>query len=225
MRVLHCDNHVLAVYKPAGLPVQADRSGDPDLLTLAKSWVAKTFDKPGAAFVGLVHRLDRPARGVVVLARTSKGAARLSTQFRDRTVRKTYEVVVHGRPAGTHGRLQDWLVTSETSTRVVQTRNSLDTGRGQLAELDWQLLGHQDGLSWLRIDLHSGRKHQIRVQWASRGLPVLGDLRYGAPYALPDRSIALLARRLEVSHPTTAERLAWTAADPHGWPWGPDEPR
>lgn len=217
MRVLHCDNHVLAVYKPAGLPVQADRSGDADLVRLAKAWVGAEFHKPGAVFVGLVHRLDRPARGVVVLGRTSKGAARLSAQFRDRTVRKTYEVVVIGRPQGSQGRMEDWLEASETRTRIV------GAGHGQLAVLDWQLLAHRDGLSWLRIDLHSGRKHQIRVQLAARGLPVLGDLRYGAPSPLADRGIALLARRLEAEHPTSGQRCVWTADDPPGWPWRPDE--
>jgi 23S rRNA pseudouridine1911/1915/1917 synthase len=218
VHVLHCDNHVLAVYKPGGLPVQADASGDADLLNLAKAWVARAFDKPGAAWLGLVHRLDRPARGVVVLGRTSKGAARLSAQFRERSTRKTYRVVVVGRPPAPVGERCDWLLADERGARRVAE------GEGQRASLAWQTLAERDGLSLLEVDLHTGRKHQIRVQLAGLGCPVLGDLRYGAPAALPDHNIALLAHRLEIDHPTRSERLQFVAPEPPGWPWRPHEP-
>jgi 23S rRNA pseudouridine1911/1915/1917 synthase len=218
VQILHCDNHLLVVYKPGGLPVQADVTADPDLLTLAKAWIAREFHKPGAVWLGLVHRLDRPARGVVVLARTSKAAARLSEQFRERTTGKTYRVVVHGRPAQPAGTLHDWLESDEKGSRRVAE------GQGREAALDYRTLATHGGLTLLEVDLHTGRKHQIRVQLAAIGCPVLGDLRYGAPAPLPDRNIGLLAYRLELRHPTTAERLTFTAPEPPGWPWQPHEP-
>ncbi|MBI5607918.1 MAG: RNA pseudouridine synthase [Deltaproteobacteria bacterium] len=217
MQILYVDNHLLVVYKPAGLPVQADASGDIDLLTMAKHWIKREYAKPGEVFVGLVHRLDRPARGVVVLARTSKAAARLSEQFRNRTTVKRYEVVVLGQPEPPAAELRDQLQSDERGSRVVAS--------GQPASLDYRTLDRRGDRSWLEVDLHSGRKHQIRVQLASRGWPVLGDLRYGAKEPLADQSIALLARRLEIDHPTRAERLSFAAPDPPGWPWQPNESR
>lgn len=218
VQILHCDNHLLVVYKPGGLPVQADATGDPDLLTLAKAWIAREFHKPGAVWLGLVHRLDRPARGVVVLARTSKAAARLSEQFRQRTTAKTYRVVVHGRPPHTAGTLHDWLESDDKGSRRVAE------GHGREASLEYRTVATHAGLTLLEVDLHSGRKHQIRVQLAGIGCPVLGDLRYGAAAPLPDRNIALLAYRLQLQHPTTGQRLTFTAPEPPGWPWQPDEP-
>jgi len=217
MQILYVDNHLLVVYKPAGLPVQADASGDLDLLTMAKRWIKQEYAKPGEVFVGLVHRLDRPARGVVVLARTSKAASRLSEQFRNRTTSKRYEVVVLGRPEPPTGELRDDLQSDERGSRVA-------TG-GAPSSLGYQTLARRGDRAWLAIDLHTGRKHQIRVQLASRGWPVLGDLRYGAKDPLPDQSIALLARRLEIEHPTRGERMGFDAPDPPGWPWQPNESR
>ncbi len=218
VQILHCDNHLLVVYKPGGLPVQADVTADPDLLTLAKAWIAQEFHKPGAVWLGLVHRLDRPARGVVVLARTSKAAARLSLQFRERTTEKTYRVVVHGQPEPPSGELTHWLESDDRGSRVVAP------GHGKEARLAYRTLSTQGDKTLLEIDLHSGRKHQIRVQMAAIGCPVLGDLRYGAPLPLPDRNIALLAYRLVLQHPTTAIRLTFVAPEPPGWPWQPHEP-
>ncbi len=217
MQILYVDNHLLVVYKPAGLPVQADASGDIDLLTLAKAWIKKEYSKPGEVFVGLVHRLDRPARGVVVLARTSKAAARLSEQFRSRTTHKRYEVVVLGQPEPPAAELHDQLFSDERGTRVVSS--------GSASSLHYRTLEHRGDRTWLEVDLHSGRKHQIRVQLASRGWPVLGDLSYGAKNPLQDQSIALLARRLDIDHPTRSERLSFVAPDPPGWPWQPNEGR
>lgn len=226
MHVLHCDNHLLLVYKPAGVPVQADDSGDLDLLSAARRWIEVEFAKPGKAFVGLVHRLDRPARGLVALARTSKGAARLSEQFRGRSVTKRYQAVVHGVPPSDHGELRDWLSSDERGSRVVAA------GSGAESLLRYHVAEVRQGCARLEIDLLTGRKHQIRVQLASRGWPILGDLRYaglaarpGTPplAALADRSIALLAWQLELDHPTRGERLRFEAPLPPGWPWAPDE--
>ncbi len=219
LQVLHTDNHLLVVYKPGGVPVQADASGDPDLLTMGKAWIAEQFAKPGAVYLGLVHRLDRPARGVVVFGRTSKAAARLSEQFRERGVEKVYRVVVCGQPRAATGTLTHWLESGENGTRVVPQ------GRGKLSTLDYRVLDRRGGLTLCEIDLHTGRKHQIRAQLAAIGCPVLGDLRYGAPAPLPDRCIALLAARLTLDHPTTKARLQFRAPEPPGWPWQPLEPR
>lgn len=222
MKVLHTDNHLLVVYKPGGVPVQADATGDPDLLTQAKAWLAAEFHKPGAVWLGLVHRLDRPARGVVVLARTSKAAARLSAQFAGRSTDKVYRVVVHGRPPQDQGTLEHALESDDRGSRVVAA------GRGKPARLDYQLLEQKvvagQPLSLLEVRLHTGRKHQIRLQLSTIGCPVLGDLRYGAPAPLPDRNIALLAWRLGLEHPTTGERLGFESPLPPGWPWQPHEP-
>jgi 23S rRNA pseudouridine1911/1915/1917 synthase len=226
MHVLHCDNHLIIAYKPAGVPVQADESGDLDLLSRARRWIEVEFHKPGKAFIGLVHRLDRPARGLVALARTSKGAARLSEQFRSRSVTKRYQAVVRGVPSQPQGELRDWLVSDDKGSRVVAS------GQGAESALLYRVAEVRQGCARLEIDLLTGRKHQIRVQLASRGWPILGDLRYGglavraggqAVEPLADRSIALLAWQLELDHPTRAERLSFEAPLPPGWPWAPDE--
>lgn len=217
MHVLHCDNHVIVVYKPAGVPVQADDSGDLDLLSRTRRWVEVEFHKPGKAFVGLVHRLDRPARGLVAIARTSKGASRLSEQFRSRTVSKHYQAVVQGVPEQEQGELCDWLLSDERGSRVCKP------GQGAQAVLRYRVASVQNGKALLDIELLTGRKHQIRVQLATRGWSILGDLRYGAAVPLADRSIALLAQRLAFDHPISAERLSFVAPTPPGWPWAANE--
>jgi 23S rRNA pseudouridine1911/1915/1917 synthase len=217
--IVYSDNHLLVVYKPAGIPTQADASGDVDLVTLAKAWVAHEFAKPGAVYLGLLHRLDRPARGLVALARTSKAAARLSAQFAGHTTRKTYRVVVHGCPPTPRGTLEHWLQPGEVHTRVVGPE------QGQYAKLDYTLLSKQGQQSLLEVALYTGRKHQIRCQLAQIGCPVVGDLRYGAPQPLPDRSIALLAFALGLEHPTLHTPLLLQAPEPPGWPWRINEPR
>lgn len=224
LHVLYADNHLLVVHKPAGLPVQGDSSGDVDLLTLGKAWIRADKHKPGDVYLGLVHRLDRPARGVVVLARTSKAAARLSAQFRERTTQKTYRVVVHGVPPKSADSLVHFLESDERGSRVVSP------AVGKEARLDYRVLATHvlatgATLTHLEVELHSGRKHQIRVQLASVGCPVLGDLRYGAPAPLADRGIALLAWRLVIQHPTLGQAMTFQAADVPGWPWNPLTPR
>lgn len=219
LQIVYCDNHVLVVYKPAGVPTQADASGDVDLVSLAKQWVGHTFAKPGAVYLGLLHRLDRPARGLVAFARTSKAAARLSAQFAGHSAQKTYQVVVQGRPPQQSAVLVDWLKPSEGSTQVVRP------GQGQEARLSYQVLQQRDDQTLLQVALQTGRKHQIRCQLAHLGCPVVGDLRYGARAALPDRSIALLASRLVLEHPTLHTPMDLQSPLPPGWPWRIAEPR
>ena len=213
--VIYEDNHLLAVYKPSGLLVQGDRTGDMCLLDLAKRWLKNRYRKPGKVFLGMVHRLDRPAAGVVVFARTSKAAGRLSRQFRERTVQKDYLAVVKGTVAKNSEPLVHHIERRERLSRVI----SKSTKRSQEARLRYTVLGRKDDKSLLRIVLETGRRHQIRVQLAHIGHPLIGDLRYGAGTPLPERQIALLAYSLRVDHPTRNIRLALTSPIPLQWPW------
>jgi 23S rRNA pseudouridine1911/1915/1917 synthase len=216
--VLYLDNHLLAVYKPSGLLVQGDQTGDICLLDLGKTWLKALYSKPGKVFLGMVHRLDRPVAGVVLFARTSKAAARLSRQFRERSVEKTYLAVVDGRLPKESGRLVHHIERTHRQSRVV----SKSTGSSKEAGLHYRVLGRDGEKSLLQIRLETGRRHQIRIQLAHMGCPILGDLRYGAAAALPDRQIALLAHHLVVDHPTKSEPVILTCPLPQGWPW-PDD--
>lgn len=211
-QILYHDNHLLIVNKPAGMLVQADKTGDLDLLTWAKAWVKKEFTKPGDVYLGLVHRLDRPVSGVVALARTSKAASRLAAQFRTRAVRKVYWALVTGTPAPEAALRSNLVRHAGKSSRVGEA------GEGQAAELRYRRLGARDDAALLEIELGTGRHHQIRLQLAEAGLPILGDLRYGAAVKFGDgSSIALHSRRLEIDHPTKQERLVFEAPPPPAW--------
>ncbi len=214
--VLYLDNHLLAVGKPAGLLVQADRTGDPDLLTLGKAFLKERFDKPGNVFLGLVHRLDRPVSGVVVLARTSKAASRLSDQFRRRVPEKRYLALVEGRLSG-QGTREDWLAKVDRHVRVVKPGHP----QGKRAELRWQALASERTpsgvLSLVEVTLLTGRAHQIRVQLAALGHPIRGDLRYGAGREFDGRNLALHSYRLDIEHPTKREPMSFSAPPPPTW--------
>ncbi|MEE4112557.1 MAG: RluA family pseudouridine synthase [Desulfobacteraceae bacterium] len=213
--VIYEDNHLLAVYKPSGLLVQGDRTGDVCLLDLGKRWLKARYRKPGNVFLAMVHRLDRPVAGVVLFARTSKAAGRLSRQFRERTVEKRYLAVVQGIVPNKAGRLIHHIERRRQLSRVV----ARPTKQSQEARMRYRLLGKVRGKSLLQVILETGRRHQIRVQLADLGHPILGDLRYGAACALPGKQIALLARELIVDHPTSGTRLVFTCPIPLAWPW------
>jgi 23S rRNA pseudouridine1911/1915/1917 synthase len=213
--VFHEDNHLLALYKPAGLLVQGDETGGANLLDLAKGWIKQRHGKPGRVFLGLVQRLDRPVAGVMLFARTSKAAARLSAQIRRRETRKIYLAVVEGRlPAGS-GELAHSIERQDRLSRII-ARPSPSSRDARLA---YRVLGAAEGRSLVEIELETGRKHQIRLQLAHIGCPVVGDVRYGAAAPLAARRIALLARELAVEHPTRREILTFTCPLPEGWPW------
>ena len=215
------DNHLLVVIKPANLPSQADDSGDPDLLTLLKEDRKLRYHKPGNVYLGLVHRLDRPVGGVMVFAKTSKAAARLSDQVRTRQLRKTYLAVTRGRPQAAMGHLEHYLSKDQRTNRV--TAVPPGTPGAKEASLDFEVLAGAAAadLALLRVDLHTGRSHQIRVQLAAIGHPLFGDRKYGAGAGKeePGQPIALWATALHFSHPTTKEPLTFQAPPPAVHPW------
>jgi 23S rRNA pseudouridine1911/1915/1917 synthase len=213
--VLYEDNHLLAVYKPSGLLVQGDHTGDVCLLDLGKRWLKVRYHKPGRVFLGMVHRLDRPVAGVVLFARTSKAAGRLAAQFRERTVEKQYLAVVSGAVAEDSGQLVHQIERRDRRSRVVPT----PTADSREARLRYTVIGKDREKSLLQVILETGRRHQIRIQLSQMGHPILGDLRYGAQRPLADRRIALLAQVLTVDHPTRDERLVIRCPLPRQWPW------
>ncbi len=196
--VLYEDNHLLALAKPAGLATMGRFPGELTLLAAAKEYIKRKYAKPGNVYLGVVSRLDAAVSGVVLLARTSKAAARLAERFREREVRKTYWALVEGRLEPQVGPCRDWLVKDEARRRVCVCRAGTPGARE--AHLSYRLLASVGGDSLLEIDLETGRKHQIRVQLASRGHPILGDAKYGSRSKFA-RGIALHARRLVVPHP------------------------
>lgn len=214
LKVLFEDNHCLAVLKPAGLLTMGDRTGDVSAVDLAREYLRRKYDKPGNVFVGVVHRLDRPVSGVLLFARTSKAAARLSEQFRKHSIRKVYHCVVEGRPPKPSGELVDLLVKDETRNLTRVARGSEEDGR--LSRLNYRCLKSVGSLSLLEIELLTGRSHQIRVQLSSRKWPICGDAKYGSKTKL-DGWLALHAESLTFEHPTQREPITVTAPHPAEW--------
>jgi tRNA pseudouridine32 synthase/23S rRNA pseudouridine746 synthase/23S rRNA pseudouridine1911/1915/1917 synthase len=210
--VVYCDDALLVVNKPPGVLAQADYTGDPDVLALGREWLAAHRGVPSDVFLGLVHRLDRPASGLMVLARTSDAARRLSQQFRERTVTKRYLALVEGTAVGV-GACEDYVQRDGRQMYVA----SPDDPEAQRAVLEWQSLAQGGGTSLLQVRLRTGRRHQIRVQLAHRGHPIVGDLRYGAARELDGQHLALHAYHLAVEHPTTAKGMRWMAPVPDAW--------
>ena len=217
--VLHVDNHLLALHKPAGVPVVPDESGDESLYDAAREWIRREFAKPGEVFLGVVHRLDRPVSGVVLFARTSKAASRLSEQFRSHSVRKLYFGVSETRPRGEGGVLEQWL--DKDAERNVVSVLERERAGAQLAVTRWRLARFERGLAQLDLEPRTGRPHQLRVAAASLGSPLLGDLKYGAARPLPDKSVGLHAAELEVEHPTLRTPLVLRTPPPatEWWEW------
>lgn len=224
LHVLYEDNHLLAVNKPPGLLVQGDRSEQATLLDLARDYLKRKHGKPGNVYLGLVHRLDRPVAGVVLLARTSKAAGRLSESFRAGEVEKVYWAVVGPAPAVPEAEIACWL--GATGDPEGRTRAGFEHFPGaREARLSYRVVERAAGLAWLEVRPRTGRRHQIRAQLALIGSPILGDVKYGFPRRRRDRSIALLARSLVVAHPVRPEPVRLEAEPPAGWPWPPRPPR
>ena len=220
--ILFEDNHCLVVDKPAGLLAQGDSTGDPSLVDwVAGYWKAK-YAKPGNVFVGLVHRLDRPTSGLVLLARTSKAAGRLAEQFRVGSIRKTYLAVCEGTIAGTGGTWEDVLIKDPATNRV-RVAGRGEAG-GQVARVAYEVGLRADRRVGMVLSPLTGRGHQLRVQLASRGLPIVGDAKYGSKAQLEAADglprIALHASRLVFTHPTKGEPCEVRAPLPSDWPAG-----
>ncbi|HOX25569.1 MAG TPA: RluA family pseudouridine synthase [Candidatus Krumholzibacteria bacterium] len=218
LQILFEDNHLLAVVKPANLLVQGDSTGDPTLLEAARTYLKAEYAKPGNVYLGLVHRLDRPVSGVVLFARTSKAAARLSRQFREGTVRKIYLAVVEGGCEPPAGELVHYLASTGDARGV--TRAALAAFPGsKLARLRYHVTDRAADRSRLEIELITGRRHQIRAQLALAGWPVWGDAKYGARPRASTAGIGLHAWRLGVVHPVSGEPVVLEASPPAEWPW------
>jgi len=213
VKVLYLDNHLLAVEKPPNMPTQADDSRDVDLLSACKAYIAEKFQKPGEAYLGLVHRLDRPAGGAMVFARTSKAAARLTRAFAGHDLEKIYLAVAQG-DVSAPGRLRDHLVKGADG--MVRVAGADEPGAKE-ARLTYMPLKTREGLTLVEVSLKTGRPHQIRVQLANAGHPLWGDNRYGG--GAPGQQLALWSHRLTIPHPTRPERLTFTSNPPHSGVW------
>lgn len=216
IEVLYEDNHLLVVVKPPDIPVQGDISGALDLLTLIKEDIKIRFNKPGNVFLGLVHRLDRPVGGTMVFAKTSKAASRLSEQIRKHEMGKIYLCVVQGCPEALRGRLVDFLL-KDTQLNVVSVVEE-GTPQSKQAILDYEVLNQSQGLSLVKVNLMTGRSHQIRVQMANNGTPLFGDTKYGYQGNRNDQ-LALWSHKLSICHPITKERMLFTSSPPDQYPW------
>lgn len=216
LKIIFVDSHLIAVHKPAGWLTQSDGPDTPNLLEATRQWIKTKYRKPGNVYLGLVHRLDRPVSGVVLFARTSKAASRISQQFRERTVQKTYRVCVAGVPENPKARLVHYLRKEKSLKATVFPRPAPDAKK---AELDYRVVTAGSQASELEIILRTGRFHQIRAQLAFVGHPVLGDQKYGSAHALPEQRIALYARQIKLQHPTTREEIVLESPAPPGWPF------
>ena len=217
--ILYEDNHLLVLYKPAGLIMQRDYRNKANLLDLARLWIKENKGKPGNVYIGMGHRLDAPVAGAVVLARTSKAASRLSDQFRRGSIEKQYLAVVEGRPPKAADRLATLMVRSGRFSRIAPR----PAPGVQEAALRYRVLNSREDKSLLAVILETGRRHQIRLQLSHLGCPILGDVHYGAASAMPHGRIALLARAIAFDHPTLKTRLRLESPLPQGWPWPAEE--
>lgn len=213
--ILYEDNHLLVVNKPAGLATQGAAEGEPSLVTLAQDYLRIKYNKPGNVYVGVVSRLDAFVTGVVILARTSKAAARLSEQFRLGSPEKCYWALVSGSPQPPAGECVDWLYKDDAAHRMCAVASP--RAGAQEARLTYRTLQRLANTTLLEIELQTGRKHQIRVQLSRRGWPILGDQKYGSDRSFP-RGIALHSRRLALKHPVRDETLRFEAPLPRYWP-------
>lgn len=216
--ILHEDNSVLVVVKPQNISSQADSSGDLDLLTLLKQYIKNKYNKPGNVYLGLVHRLDRPTGGVMVFAKNSKAAERLSKQIVDGDMTKQYLATVVGAPKEKKATLVNYLKKNALTNNVyVATFGDHNAKR---AELSYDLLEtSRDNMSLVKVQLGTGRSHQIRVQFSAIGCPVFGDVRYGGDVMGKGYNLALWAYRLEFNHPVSKERMVFVSYPPDGEPW------
>lgn len=212
MKVIYEDNHIIIVYKESGEIVQGDKTGDTPLSDTVKTYIKERYAKPGAVFLGVVHRLDRPVAGLVVFARTSKALSRLNDMFRKGEVHKTYWAIVEMRKEEGNTDKEEWLTLEHWLTRNEQQNKSYAYDRevpgAKKAVLRYRTLADGDRYKLLEVQLLTGRHHQIRCQLAAAGHPIKGDLKYGARRSNPDGSISLLAHRVEFVHPVSKQNIS-----------------
>ena len=217
LEILYEDNHIIVVKKEPNIPSQADKTEDLDMLTIIKQYLKEKYDKPGNVYLGLVHRLDRPVGGVMVFAKTSKAASRLSNQVREKVFKKKYLAVVDGKFENKNGVLEDYLYKDERNnmSKVV----SKDKKNAKLAKLDYEVLAYNEvkNLSLVKVNLHTGRHHQIRVQLANSGHSIFGDQKYGSRGK--GKQIALWAYELIIQHPVTKEELTFKCLPESNGTW------
>ncbi|MCI7083797.1 MAG: RluA family pseudouridine synthase [Tenericutes bacterium] len=211
INIIYEDNHLLVVEKPINIIVQEDNTKDKDLLTILKEYIKEKYNKPGNVYLGLVHRLDRPVGGIMVFAKTSKAAGRLSEQIRNKTFKKTYNAIVMGN-INQSGKLEDYLLKDEKKN-IVKVDKS-----GKLAILYYKKLSYKDNMSLVEINLETGRSHQIRVQMSNYGYPLFGDQKYNKKASVGEQ-IALFAKKIEFVHPITREKLVFEIDLPNRYPF------
>ena len=217
LKILYEDNHIIVVQKPPNIPSQADKTEDEDMLTIIKKYLKEKYNKPGNVYLGLIHRLDRPVGGVMVFAKTSKAAARLSEQVREKVFRKEYIAIVDGKFEEKQGTLENYLLKNERNnlSKVVNE----ETKNAKYAKLDYEVIWYNDeiNMSVVKVLLHTGRHHQIRVQLANINHSISGDQKYGTRGR--GKQIALWAYRLTIYHPITKEQLTFTDIPEHIGSW------
>lgn len=217
LTILHEDNHIIVVLKPQNVPTCEDESKDLDLLNMVKNYIKTTYNKQGNVYLGLVHRLDRPTGGIMVFAKTSKAASRLSEQLKDGDFEKKYLAVTVGKPKEDQDTLRHYLKKNAVNNMVYVSSQSVEGAK--YAELDYRVMEEINGLSLLNVRLHTGRSHQIRVQLNAIGCPLFGDMRYGGEKAKKG-NLALWAYYLAFTHPVTKERMVFrTEPNREGIPW------
>lgn len=211
------DNHLLVVEKPPNLLSQGDKTGDADILTLLKEDIKMRYNKPGNVYLGLVHRLDRPVGGVMVFAKTSKAAARLSDQIRKRELEKIYMAVIHGKPFKAKDALVHHLIKDNRTNTVTTTKSGVEGAKE--AVLEYEVVTSARGLSLATIHLLTGRPHQIRVQFAAIGHPLFGDQKYGLNPRDKGQQIALWSHQITLKHPTLKKKTSFTSWPQKRQPW------
>ncbi|MCI5701337.1 MAG: RluA family pseudouridine synthase [Erysipelotrichaceae bacterium] len=199
LNIIYEDNHIIVVEKPVNMLSQSDNTKDLDLQTALKMYIKEKYHKPGNVYIGLVHRLDRPTGGLMVFARTSKSASRLSEEIRNKSFKKSYLAVINGKTKE-KDTLEDYL-EKQGNISIISTKE-----KGKYAKLDYELIAYKDNLSLVKVNLETGRNHQIRLQFKSRNMPLYGDNKYNNE---KNKNLGLYAYKLEFTHPTKKEKMVF----------------
>lgn len=216
MNIVYEDNHIIVVDKAPGEIVQGDKTGDIPLVETVRQYIKERYNKPGNVFCGVVHRLDRPVGGLVIFAKTSKALTRLNEMLRLGQIHKTYRALTRNMPDPAEGRIESYITSVERNNKSYSWPAPKEGAKK--SSLTYRVTGRTDRFNLVEINLETGRKHQIRVQLASIGCPIRGDLKYGDKRSNPDGSISLQAFRLQFIHPVSKEPIDLTAPYPASWP-------